>query len=414
MLANLSRNRIFIPFFLVSVFIGFSGLWYSEFLISVTTVAAGLLAIITFKSSFHTDYKTIIYSLLGLLLLAIVDLAIHSGGSVALAKLLLVLGLVFIAVAGFNVFAKATSKQLVSLFTAISVVVLVVNIIAVVGYLNDKEFYDEMLLQSKSIPIPHMHHIHFGIINAFVIIAIAGIIVLNKIKGVYKTSMATVGVLILICFHILSSRTGLIAFYSGSIVSLSVYANQYKSLKTLSIGLISIIVLGAGAFFLSTSLQNKVANSLEDIRSWGKGDEVNHKSMGMRIESYKNCIAIIAKNPFGVGAEMQDQKQQDMYEERSTVLDVENRVGPHNQILEYGVKYGWLGILLFIYFLTQLIVLLPKTHFAFWGIITVFIVALQFESLLERQASIYFCMVFIPLLFYIFRTQKNYGSGMTK
>ncbi len=414
MLASLSSNRIFIPFFLVSIFIGFSALWYSEFLISVSSVVAGLLAIVTFKSSFNTDYKTIVYSVLGLLLLAVIDFAIHIEGFVASAKLLLVLGLVFILIAGFNVFAKATSKQLVGLLMAISIVVLLVNVIAVVGYLNDKEFYDEMLLQSKSIPIPHMHHIHFGIINAFVIIAIAGIIVLNKIQGVYKTSMATVGVLILICFHILSSRTGLVAFYSGSIVSLLVYANQYKSIKTLSIGLIAIIVLGAGSFFLSTSLQNKVANSLEDIRSWGKGDEVNHKSMGMRIESYKNCIAIIAENPLGVGAEMQHQIQQDMYEKRFTVLDLENRKGPHNQMLEYGVKYGWFGITLFIYFITQLIVLLPKTHFAYWGIVTVFIVALQFESLLERQASIYFCMVFLPLLFYIFRTQKNYGTGMTE
>ena len=62
------------------------------------------------------------------------------------------------------------------------------------------------------------------------------------------------------------------------------------------------------------------------------------------------CIKIIKNNPFGVGAKAQKQVIQETYVKENTPLDIENRVGPHNQFLEFGVKYGWIGIFLLILF----------------------------------------------------------------
>ena len=149
-----------------------------------------------------------------------------------------------------------------------------------------------------------------------------------------------------------------------------------------------------------------MANSIEDINSWGEGDEINHKSMAMRIEAYKMSVAVLIENPLGVGAAAQDQILQEMYEKKNTLLYKENRVGPHNQLLEFGVKYGWIGIIgIFVFYLGWLR-LLPNTSAFFWGVVVVFLVSMQFESLFERQASIYFSMTLLPLFYHLFRNQQ--------
>ena len=91
-----------------------------------------------------------------------------------------------------------------------------------------------------------------------------------------------------------------------------------------------------------------------------------------------------------------------MYVKKNTPLDLENRIGPHNQFLDYGMKFGWIGIGILLIFFISLIPLIQNASFPMLGISVVFLVALFFESLFERQTSIFtFCM-FIPLFYSLF------------
>lgn len=392
--------------FLSFSLLGFAALWFSPFVVSVVTAILGLAVLFYLPKSFPRYNRIILLSSVLLLLILLVDFVFHLGEKTTSAKFLLMLGLVFLLQGHFYFFERAGRQKLSYYFIVIAAIVACVNVIAVAGYLSDKSYFDQMLLQSKSIPIPNMHHIHFGIINAVTILGIAGQLVGDKVDRRMNILLWVFGIICLLSFHILSSRTGLLAFYAGSFITLIIYVTRHNAYKILLFGMLGLTFSAVIGYSFSSSLKNKVANSIEDINSWGKGDEINHKSMAMRIEAYKMSIAVLIENPFGVGAAAQDQILQEMYEKKNTLLYKGNRVGPHNQLLEFGVKYGWIGIIgIFVFFLGWLR-LLPNTSAFFWGVVVVFLVSMQFESLFERQASIYFSMTLLPLFYHLFRNQQ--------
>ncbi len=392
--------------FLSFSLLGFAALWFSPFVVSVVTALSGLAVLFYLPKSFPRYNRIILLSSVLLLLILFVDFVFHLGEKTTSAKFLLMLGLVFILQGHSYFFERASRQKLSYYFIVIAAIVACINVIAVAGYLSDKSYFDQMLLQSKSIPIPNMHHIHFGIINAITILGIVGQLVGDKVDKKMNILLWVFGIICLLSFHILSSRTGLLAFYAGSFITLVIYVIQHNAYKILLFGMLGLTSLAVIGYSLSSSLKNKVANSMEDINSWGKGDEINHKSMAMRIEAYKMSVAVLIENPLGVGAAAQDQILQEMYEKKNTLLYKENRVGPHNQLLEFGVKYGWIGIIgIFVFYLGWLR-LLPNTSAFFWGVVVVFLVSVQFESLFERQASIYFSMTLLPLFYHLFRNQQ--------
>ena len=173
------------------------------------------------------------------------------------------------------------------------------------------------------------------------------------------------------------------------------------------LGIVVIISSLSMSYHFSDSFRNKIQNSIEDYNSWGKGDEINFKSMAMRMEASKMCIHIIRENPFGVGAEAQEQVLQATYVKENTPLDIENRVGPHNQFLDFGVKYGWIGMILLVLFFIYLIPIIRESSFPMITIVVIIFTSLFFESLLNRQTSIFILSLFIPLSICLFRLEKN-------
>ena len=412
MLDKLTTYRVPAFVFIIISALGFSSLWYSPAILSISSFLLILIATLSYKATFSRELNSIAYSLIFIFLLYILDVFRSVDASIALDKLLLLLVFIGLQLACFAAFGKLKT-QLILLFLILSTMVLVVDLVAVTNYLMHKEYYNALLLQSKHIPIPNMHHIHFGILNAWVVLGLAGLLYLKKLQNNKHYLGLGMLLVIAICCHILSSRTGLIALYSGFIVASLVLVYQKKSLKPLFLGTLSIIIFVSVAYVSSTSFRSKTANSLEDFRSWGNGKEINYKSMAMRFEGYKTSIFMLRKNPLGVGAGAQEAKIQEAYTLRNSVLFIENRVGPHNQFLEYGVKFGWIGILALIVYFAALFRVLPSTTFPFWGIVAVLFVSLQFESLLERQASIFFISLLLPLSYYLFVKEEINGTKVT-
>jgi O-antigen ligase len=179
-------------------------------------------------------------------------------------------------------------------------------------------------------------------------------------------------------------------------MALVVYAIQSKRIKPLIYGVIILFGTLGITYGLSSSFRAKVANSVEDFESWGQSDKINYKSMAMRIEAYKNCLHLISDNPlFGVGADKMESRMATEYNNMNTTLYLENRIGPHNQFLEFGVKYGVLGIVLLVWYLFTLVNDSGKPILII--VVFILIVSLLFESLLERQMSIYFMALFAEL-----------------
>ena len=140
---------------------------------------------------------------------------------------------------------------------------------------------------------------------------------------------------------------------------------------------------------------------------------MNHKSMAMRIEGYKAAAYTIKHNPLGVGVNNLDRKMEQGYNAIHSPLWSENRKRPHNQFLEYGVSFGWLGMLAIVYFVVVLFKFAQQRHYTYFGFMVLLLVAFQFESLLERQTSLYFLGIFIPLFIHLFTSEKVKAYGVS-
>jgi O-antigen ligase len=318
------------------------------------------------------------------------------------AKFLLLIGFVGVFNASYYYFGKTDFTLNLTYLLIISGIVALVNSISVANYFLNKDYLDALLLQSKHIPVG-IHHIHFGVLNGLIIILLLGLYFVNNTLSKSSKVLSILFLLIIfISFHILSSRTGLLSFYGASLVMLVVYAIQKRQFKVVLLGLLTMGISLIASYSLSSSFQNKVANSLEDLSSWGKGEEINFKSMGMRIEAARMCVYIINQNPIGVGAARQNSEMATAYDNLNSVLLKENRVGPHNQFLEYGVRYGWIGIVVLMYFFFSLFLWASDSSFSMWGIVAFILIAVLFESLLERQVSLYFLGLLVPLSYHFF------------
>jgi len=394
-------------FFYYVLLLGFISLWISPFLVSLTTGLSLIYVIANYNHFLIYKNLKITYIAIAVFLLSLGDILVNGYTTITFSKSLLLLGFVFILASSFMLFSHK-KNSLINFMLIISSVVSLVNIFAITNYLLKKDFYDGLLLQSKSIPIPNMHHIHFGIINACIITLLLGLLITKSLKDKIQFNLAICLLLIsVVSFHILSSRTGLLSFYVGILVSMVWYTIQKKSFKAMFLGILVIILSLSMSYYFSDSFRNKIQNSIEDYNSWGKGDEINFKSMAMRMEASRMCIQIIGEYPLGVGAEAQEQVLQATYVKENTPLDMENRVGPHNQFLDFGVKYGWIGMILLFLFFLYLIPIIRESSFPMIAIVGIIFTSLFFESLLERQTSIFIFSLFIPLSVSLFRLEEN-------
>ena len=200
-------------FFIVAV--GFIALWFSPFIVSVSTVLPGLLFLLNIRSFQFKDSKfRLLFISLVLLAFTVIFYAALSGFlGLSVAKVGLILGFVLSLCSGLR-FLQTSKVKLVQFALVLCSVVVVINLMALTNYFLNKAEIDALLLQSKSIPIPNMHHIHFGIINAICVILLLGISLEYSVKSsVYKKIAILFGVFIFISAHILSSRTGLLSLY---------------------------------------------------------------------------------------------------------------------------------------------------------------------------------------------------------
>ncbi len=214
-------------------------------------------------------------------------------------------------------------------------------------YLSHHRFYSVMILESKPMPLfSRVYHIEFSLIVAMHLL-FSLYLYRNKLYQLNSSWMIKLELLLLFLgLHFLSARTGLVAFWMGVFV---LFSGDVKAVsrKWWIIGLSAVIIL---AFSLS-SIRNRIINTWEDISAVVNGDDLNHKSFGQRWESWKACLYVIGENPAtGVGpCRFTDQHIQ-AYENIGSGLRLENRIGPHNQWLQWLGEYGgWLCAFLIVY-----------------------------------------------------------------
>jgi len=260
-----------------------------------------------------------------------------------------------------------------------------------IRYLLNPDKINEALLQSKHVPLTtKMHHIYFGLYLG-VLAWIGAYYARNTKLKSYRLAIWTGVVVLLVCLHVLSSRTGLLAFYfSIGVFSLQILLGS-TSTRTKLIMITAALLVPTIAVMTIPSIKYKIQNTKEDLVVLSEGgEEVNFKSMSMRVESWKASWTSIKKNwVWGIGDADFKKELHKAYEANDSKLLPENRIAPHNQFLETWMRYGiFASLALLSLFVLPLLWKRDQRVSWFWPLWMLLFSSFMVESVLQRQMGI--------------------------
>lgn len=306
----------------------------------------------------------------------------------ALGKLLIKLP--WMIVLGLYAAGRRLNTVLYRAWPLVVLPLLWIAVSSVIHYLQHRAFYDQMVLESKPIPLySNVYHIEFAVMMGGAVLLMLHGLMHAKVKDELSRKLLGASVIVLVvCMHILGSRTGLILLYAGGAAMTGLYLKS-QTKQLLKVALVGLLLLGG--LNLLPSVQNRIANTMEDLTTTVRGGDVTHQSFGQRWIAWSTTVAQL-KTPtavisgFGVGT---DDVLREAYDRLSVRLAERHRIGVHNQWLEGSMQSGWMS------FLT----LLMLGFFAFGdeskvdrmsgrSIWFALLIAMMFESLMERQAGI--------------------------
>lgn len=222
----------------------------------------------------------------------------------------------------------------------------------------------------------------------------------NKLKSIYKP-IAIVGILILItALILLEGRIGLLSFAILLPIFLFFYFKKVKN-KLLLNGSVSMACMAFTLvlFMNFNTIKEPFKEGFREIKESQHGflnSDPNCSSMGMRIAYYKTYFKLFDKNPvLGVGTGDLVSFAKPSFQNHEYKIKFDK---PHNQFLELGIKFGFLGLLFFLtcwYYLFQNL----GSELKNLSILFTILLALSmfFDSTLGTQAGLSFFVVFYAL-----------------
>ena len=367
-----------------------------------------LLSLTDIRDTKSGKYEKLIYWLFTLLyVFAAISFFYSEDQDEAVRKLILKLPLLFFPLF-YLTLKKTTFNTRIYLVAILNYGVFLPSSVSVYNYISNKKLFDQLILESKPLPIEFgygIYHIQFSILlAAAVVFGLYAVIRLFRKgrKDIITWTILTLTVVNAVNIHILSARTGLVAMYAGL---LAVIAGSLKGIELkYKIMAVAVCILAPAALFLSsTSLQNRLKNSLVDLKVVMSGSNANEYSFAMRVEGWKNAIDIIDRHPLeGVGIGDADKELYENFKTFNPSIEPNNRRNPHHQMLENAVQSGVPSALLF---LILLIVIMtrktssPHGNHLLTGIVLLLFISSNFESILESQASIVAFSAFLALAY---------------
>ncbi len=386
-------NKSFFLFVFWSLFC--FGLTLSKSLISIGFIGVVIIGIISFKKyNLSSSEKKIGLVLVISFILTALSLIFTNNFNTSFDKIILKLPLLLIPFAVFS-FKNVTENFRHKMIVVFNYAMFLPAVVSVYNYLINKTLFDDLILQSKPLPVEFgygLYHIQFSVLLAAAIVL--GVIALlqNTIRNNQMTFwflLVLVGVNI-VSLHVLSARTGLLSLYAAAFVVIYQYFKKIEIKKKVTISAL-VILLPLLFILFSTSLKNRIFNTYEDLKVTVSGKDANDYSMAMRVAAWYNAFDVIKENPLlGVGVGNVDAVLKENFEEFNPQITPQNRKNPHNQFIETAVESGVLnGVLLLLFFGLLLFLKFDKqTKLSLSAIGILFFTACLFESLLERQSTV--------------------------
>ena len=221
------------------------------------------------------------------------------------------------------------------------------SVYVLVNYLLNFDYFQQNLAVSKTIFTPQKDHIRYSLLLCLSIFSSVWLIQ-QGYSLFYKWEkwlLIFIAVFLFIMLHILSVRSGILAFYLGVFIYIWKIILVEKR-KILGIVLLSMmLILPYMAFISLPSFRQKFYLMRYNWEQYQKG-EVANLSDTQRLLSYQIALKVAAQNPWiGVGLGDLEDEQRKIYEKEYKDI---KPMQPHNQFLSIYASCGIIGLLLFL------------------------------------------------------------------
>jgi O-antigen ligase len=378
---------------IVLVCIGlFFGFTLSPALMSIGIIGLACIGIYSFKQTRLSNFERFIsIGMLIFYLLMLLSYFYSSNKEEAQRKLILKLPILLFPLLLISL-KQTEIKHRIWIILGLSFAVYLPGVVSVYNYWSNKTLFDQLILESKPLPIEFgygIYHIQYSILLSVSIILNAFALLNQTLidsKSSQRKLLLFLTLINTIILHILSARTGLLAFYVGAF-TLLVAQFRHLSFKVKTTTLLLLIILPVLMYFASDSFSNRMINSVEDFKVAWQGKDANDYSFAMRVQAWKNASQLIKAHPFtGVGIGDADQALFEQFKTSNPSILPHNRKNPHLQLLETAVQSGLISSLIFL--ILCIAMAIQKNNMALRAISLMLFVASCFESLLERQSSV--------------------------
>lgn len=270
------------------------------------------------------------------------------------------------------------------------------------NYFSNIAYYNQKILESQGLPVfGGTSHITFSILCSLAIGVSIYFLSKSRSQGNRKNGIIYLAIFLIlfVVFHIVASRTGWVALYTGFLAWIIYEVKRRGKLKW---GLLALVVLSCIpliAWFTIPSFHNKILNTLEDANRYFTGQYIGYYSVSMRFEAWRACFRIFWEHPLlGVGSA-------DLANAMTQQYDIMGTHGlarvseAHNQLLEAAACNGIPGIVCFLalFYIPVKYGFKNELYGFFW---TGLLMSLMFESFFEIQAGIAFTSLFYMLFFH--------------
>jgi O-antigen ligase len=272
-------------------------------------------------------------------------------------------------------------------------------------YYLQKEAYDAGYGFSKLIPTPFKNdHIRFSIAVVMSMCFCVDLFIKHSNRMIRGLLLLVIAIDI-VYIHILSAKTGIVAFYLVSFIAIIQFIFSTKFRKLGVAFLFILISLPFVMFLIFPSFKNKLGYIKYSITQMGNTEKETNISDEGRLISYQYAFEIIRMHPLiGVGigdvyGQMKQRYDRDFPHLQSATLL------PHNQFLMAGVAIGLLGMIYLLMMQISIYRLVKKNDFLYLSFCIIMFFTMMIEPLYETQ---YGTCIFLFFLLLLMKRSKYY------
>lgn len=269
--------------------------------------------------------------------------------------------------------------------------------IASVGFLNffeREQWWNELMYKSLAEPL----HGHPTYIAMFITAAIVLILHIHSDAKKYFSTKQTIAILATLTFVLLLLIVKISYLALGLIILIYlIFLLKRKKIKEVFIGSTLMIIMGL-AVFNTNGVKQRIFNDLNMLKSSSSQADSQNR-LKERAALWKSSIDFIEKNPFVGSSFMGKSSKESIYPlAKQFYPQMEYSKNCHNNYLEFGVRYGLLGILVFLLFTFMYAKLgIKEGSFEIIGIAVLICVFSLTESFMFREQGISFVAIFTAI-----------------